>query len=410
MWWVGSGPSVETMASVPQASVTDTASPVATSARLHGLDALRAGALLLGIVLHSLLPFVPGLPWLVNDSQTSWLAGAPVYVIHLFRMALFMLLAGYFGRLVLQRRGPAAYLRDRVVRILLPLIVFWPFAVLSLGLLAVLNAQVHGVTLPQAAAPPSNSLASINPGQLWFLWVLMQCVVIMLAVRGVLVLTLGRDRAAGLAARLGSVFSSPYGVLLAAIPYAVGLWLQGTALGGVIAPATLVPELPALVVYFGAFVVGWSLHARPDAMSRLARWWLPLVVAAVVLSVVGWFLNDPSLPTPLPVAAAIMALAGWCWVYGLLGLTCRYLTAERPWVRYLADASYWMYLIHLPLLVAVEIPLVALDWPILVKLGLTWLVVTPVLLVSYHLLVRSTPIGRWLNGRRYPFRLPGRRT
>ena len=35
--------------------------------------------------------------------------------------ALFMLLAGYFGRLVLQRRGPAAYLRDRVVRILVGL-------------------------------------------------------------------------------------------------------------------------------------------------------------------------------------------------------------------------------------------------------------------------------------------------
>ena len=37
-------------------------------------------------------------------------------------------------------------------------------------------------------------------------------------------------------------------------------------------------------------------------------------------------------------------------------------------------------------------------------LGL-WVVVGLALLVSYHLLVRSTPIGRWLNGRRYPFRL-----
>jgi glucan biosynthesis protein C len=392
---------------------TDASAGIGAAQRLHGLDALRASALLLGIVLHSLLPFVPDLPWLVNDSESSWLAAVPVYVIHLFRMTLFMLLAGYFGRLVLQRRGPGAYLRDRVLRILLPLIVFWPVSVLSLGILAVINAQVHGVALPAPPTPPpasANPLAAINPGQLWFLWVLMQCVVIVLALRGVAVLLLGQDRLSRLAAGLGGLLSSPYGVLLAAIPYALALLQQGSVLGGIIAPASLLPELPALTAYLGAFVVGWSLHARSDALVRLARIWLPLLAAAVLLSVLGWFQSDPTRSTPLPAAAMVMALAGWCWVLGLLGASGRFLTAEQPWVRYLADASYWMYLIHLPLLVAVEIPLVTLDWPIMIKLLFTGVVVGSVLLISYHLLVRSTPIGRWLNGRRYPFRIPGRRT
>ncbi|WP_226344152.1 hypothetical protein [Agilicoccus flavus] len=65
-----------------------------------------------------------------------------------------------------------------------------------------------------------------------------------------------------------------------------------------------------------------------------------------------------------------------------------------------------MYLVHLPLLVAFEIPLVRLDWPIPAKLAVTWLVVDAVMVTSYHLLVRSTPLGRWLNGRRHPFRWP----
>ena len=392
------------------AATTTTPTVTTPRVRLHGLDALRAGALLLGIVLHSLLPFVPGVPWLVVDDESTMVAGIPVYVIHLFRMALFMLLAGYFGRMVLQRRGTRAYLKDRAVRILLPFVAFWPLAVLPLGVLAVVNAQLQGTELPQPQATDAggNPVGSFNPGQLWFLLVLIQCVVIVVVLRTVAVRLLGQDRCASITAAAGRVLSAPGGVLLAAIPYALGLLLQGSTLGGVIAPATILPEAPALTVYLGAFAVGWTMHSVPDGLPRIARWWPMHLGVAVIASIVGLAQSDPSTPTPLLLSATVMALAGWCWVYALLGLCVRFLHAERPWIRYLADASYWMYLIHLPLLVGFEILLVAQPWPILVKLGLTWLVVGAVMVVSYHLLVRSTPIGRWLNGHRYPFRLPFR--
>src|SRR5690625_219094 len=49
----------------------DTARATPSSQRLHHLDAVRAGALLLGIVLHSLLPFEPGGMWLFTDSRSA---------------------------------------------------------------------------------------------------------------------------------------------------------------------------------------------------------------------------------------------------------------------------------------------------------------------------------------------------
>lgn len=395
-------------------SLTDARTPVASASRLPGLDALRAGALLLGIVLHSLLPFVPGLPWLVNDFRTSWVAGTWVYVIHLFRMVLFMLLAGYFGRLVVARRGPGRYLRDRVVRILLPFVVFWPVAVLSLGVLAVVNAEVHDIPLVPPPPPAGPPLLTINPGQLWFLLVLMQCVVIVLVGRAIGVRILGAERCARIVAFIGRLLSTPGGVLVAAISYVGCLVWQGSVLGGIRAPETLLPAGPALTAYLGAFLAGWALHAHPESLARVGRSWPWYLGVAVALSGLGLTQTTPDSTTPLPLAATVAALAGWCWVYALLGLGVRLLTRERPAIRYLADASYWMYLIHLPLLVGFEIVLVALDWPIALKLIVTWLVVGAVLLVSYHLLVRSTPVGRWLNGRRYPFRWPwdrgGRRT
>jgi glucan biosynthesis protein C len=83
---------------------------------------------------------------------------------------------------------------------------------------------------------------------------------------------------------------------------------------------------------------------------------------------------------------------------GLVGLFHRWCTRERPAVRLLADASYWMYLVHLPLVIAGQGMVRDLPWPSAVKFLLLTLAVTSILLVSYRLVVRDTWIGRLLNG------------
>ena len=73
---------------------------------------------------------------------------------------------------------------------------------------------------------------------------------------------------------------------------------------------------------------------------------------------------------------------------------------ERSWVRYLSDASYWLYLWHLALIVIAFELLV--DWQISVHLKFTGMVVgvTVILLAVYQFGVRYTPIGTMLNGKR----------
>jgi len=80
--------------------------------RYHSLDALRAFALLLGVVFHSALSYVvpPGL-WAVGTTQPSHFLGWFVYYTHSFRMELFFLLAGFFAALVVEKRGVMAFLR-----------------------------------------------------------------------------------------------------------------------------------------------------------------------------------------------------------------------------------------------------------------------------------------------------------
>ena len=79
-----------------------------TPDRLHALDAVRAGALLLGIVLHATMSFFFVVP--ARDVSQSTTLAVTFFVIHTFRMTLFFVIAGFFGRLLLQRRGVRGFL------------------------------------------------------------------------------------------------------------------------------------------------------------------------------------------------------------------------------------------------------------------------------------------------------------
>lgn len=90
--------------------------------RRHDLDALRAVAMLLGIVLHAALAFAP-IPWTVNDSQQSDFYSVLFAMIHGFRMPLFFLVSGFFTAMLWRKRGFAKMFKQRSLRIGLPLIL-----------------------------------------------------------------------------------------------------------------------------------------------------------------------------------------------------------------------------------------------------------------------------------------------
>ncbi|PID97581.1 MAG: acyltransferase [Actinomycetales bacterium] len=366
------------------------------SSRLHGLDALRGAALLLGILLHGLMAYAPGDLWLVNDDQEAfWVVGV-IGPIHMFRMALFLMLAGYLGRRSLRKRGTRNYLFDRFKRLVLPLFAFWPIAVLSLVVFIVIDAQRRGVQLPpQQPGFPT--------GQLWFLWVLFECTLIVVLVSWLIHRIGWGERIEAMLQKLAQVLVAPGGVLLAAIPFALAMWLQNAKIG-IESPFGLTPELDGLVGYGGAFLVGWVLSTRQDALNQLKLGWPIYLVIAALGSVA--ILLEPQIPFAFWVI--IYGVAAWCWVYGLVGSTLKFLNQEYFWVRYLADASYWMYLLHLPLLLAIEVLIAGLAWPVVLKLIVVLVPTTAILLFSYDLVVRSTWIGGWLNSRRYPRELVNR--
>jgi glucan biosynthesis protein C len=400
----------ETSPAVAPAIRRDAMSP--SSDRLHGLDAVRGFALLLGVVFHATMSFLPGQQvWMIKDSEESAALSALFFTAHIFRMSTFFLIAGFFGRMLLERRGVRGFLADRGRRIALPLVVFWPIVIAGIVLATAYGAFVA------TGAPPKGPPPSLGPEpalffpltHLWFLYVLLIFYGAALTSRS-LTARLGA-RLDRLVARL---LTSPAAPLVLAIPAAAAFALSPgwLAFFGVPTPdMSLIPNLPAVLQYGLAFGVGWLLHRQSGLLSELAaRWPVNLAAAAVltVLLLARLGFTPPVTPEPPGPArlllAAGYALAIWTWTFAVIGLALRFLSAASAWRRYVADSSYWIYVIHLPLVVLLQAWLSRFDWHWSLKFAAILGIGFAIMFASYELLVRHSFLGAWLNGRRVPWR------
>jgi glucan biosynthesis protein C len=388
--------------------------------RLHALDALRAFALILGIFFHGAAGYIENFPvalWPMREPPSTTLA-AFFFVSHMFRMSLFFVLAGFFGRMMVERRGTRGFVRDRAKRILVPLVVGLPLVLASIAAGAALGSVLGGMdlaTLQAATQPvsvPEGQPAPFPWAHLWFLYYLSLFYVMALGARAV---TRRLDEAGRAAAMLDAVvrtvLSGVWGAALVGLPLAAYFYtLEGwESWVGLPAPLVFWPSPPSLVAYGTAFAVGWLAHRQTARLLALAQRWQPFAALAVLLTVVSYVIGGPT-PRfeaylggrPLLLFTTAYMVAVWCWIFALIGLAVRYLSTVSPARRYLADASYWMYLMHLSVLAFFAVWLQPLDWDWTIKYPLQVAGTIVVLLVSYRYLVRPTVIGAILNGRRYP--------
>lgn len=385
------------------------------SGRLHGLDALRGAALLLGVVLHASMTYFPVPIWIVSDTDNSPIASAIFFAIHLFRMVTFFLIAGLFAHMMLERSGTGGFIRDRATRIAGPLAAFWfPVLAAIIAGLIWMAAIRNGGTIPtDGPPPPPLTLETFPLTHLWFLWVLLILYVGMLVLRAPFAMA-DRDGGWGrFVDRVTGALIGPWTPALMAAPLAVAFWFAPNWIPffGIPTPDTgLVPNPVALTAFGTAFGLGFLLDRRRDLLGRIERLWPVFTVVALGVGTGALVLaggpvpeltpvTDPGLKAPL---AAVMALAVFASTFAVLSLSLRFASGYSAVRRYLADSSYWVYIVHLPLVMVGQILVVNETWPWFVKFGVVVGGTMVISLLTYELLIRHTFMGGWLNGRRIP--------
>ena len=374
--------------------------------------------MLLGIVIHASIPyfFPKGNPlWPVDDEQ-SLVLWVVYESIHVWRMPAFFLLAGFFAHLLLERRTTRAFIRNRIERIAVPLIIFWPI------MMAIVPAVwVYGWTTefgfpPEQTGQP-DTLAGLTLFHLWFLYYLLIQYTALLVYRAVgSGLTLARP----LRRLVGRITFTRLPILLmvtaAALQFA-GAGLQTFAWW---------PISWAHFLYCSLFFLfGYGLHGRPHLMEQLKT---SLVIGSLLtvgglcfliqlaFTALGFDAAVRGAISLVPVFSAITALTtgltATCWTICLVGLAERLLKNPSSVVRWLVDSSYWIYVMHLPVVAFFTFWLAHLDrqgrlreitgveWSPIFKFLLATVLTLAIGLATYQYFVRHTPINKLLNGHR----------
>lgn len=372
--------------------------------RFHYMDNLRAIIMTLGVFFHAALAYSPALHnlWFTADQVSSPLMDHVVNFSHQFRMPLFFAIAGFFAALLVERRGVAGMLKNRSRRVLLPFIIFWPLVSLAIILpigWAVTHVQnpspllqfiAYGQSQPDAPQPPPTT------AHLWFLYYLMFFYLLTWVVRILVPPALG----------LKLLQLHPL-VLLCLLPL---LLLPGLALVQLPFPApdSFLPQLWALLFFGCFFTFGYLLYSSTAVIDYSVTRWHWLVIA----SLGAYILFSKFSPRPTGFEPVILpwteklvlmmsaaTISVWMSVAGL-GLARAYLNQRHGFMRFLSDASYWVYIVHLPILLALQYWLLDQTGGWFYKYAISVSVTLFVCVISYLLLVRWTPIGWLLNGRR----------
>jgi glucan biosynthesis protein C len=377
--------------------------------RYHAFDLLRGSLMLLGVLLHGALFFAKGggaTAWPVRDGTGHGFFNLLVGWIHLFRMPGFFLLAGFFGALLWQRLGAGGFLWHRVRRVLGPLAVAW---VILSPLVASLTAGATGARgqgwtgFSTAASRHFLSgawIARANLMHLWFLWYLF---LLCLGMWGLLQAgrCLPAARRHRIAAGAAGAVVSRYNLIVFIILTAITLRPMRTA--AIATGTALWPNWSVLATYAVFFGVGWLWHRRPDFLNTLTRgagWRLGVGGFLCLVSTIANFGTMATRARPSVALLVVTAAGCWWLILGLIGLFVRFFSRPWSWGRYLADASYWVYLVHIPVLFVLAAGLRTETAPVglmyLALVGFTFALCVG----SYHAFVRFTFIGAFLNGPR----------
>jgi surface polysaccharide O-acyltransferase-like enzyme len=343
--------------------------PPAVATRHAGLDRLKAGTTLLVVLHHTAIVYGGSGSWYWRELPTSerWSSLLLTFfcaVNQAWFMGLFFLLAGYFTPGALQAKGTAAFVRDRLLRLGLPLLVYgFVIGPATIALAQTARGRDFGATLLQLWQRPV-----FEAGPLWFAWALLLFTAAAL-LRGRFVAPMRPADPAAPWPRDSTLLAAALAV--AAVAFALRLaWPVGTTLAAL--------QIGYFASYAALFAFGYHaagarlLERVPPGQAR--RWRRVAAVTLPVLAVVALAAPQTSalagraeggLSVPAAVYALWEPLVAW-GVIGTLLLRAGRATTSPLWDT-LARRAFAVYVVHPAVVVGISLALHGWAAPPLLK-------------------------------------------
>jgi glucan biosynthesis protein C len=371
--------------SVADGEIRTSHAPKMLSDRLYFADNLRTLIIVLVVLHHLAVVYVYVVP-AYNDLLTYIVLSMFVAVNQAYFMGLLFLISGYFSLGSLDRKGPKRFFRDRLIRLGVPLVVYF-FVLNPIALIGAFRAMPSLLT---GNTPPLSWQAYpqlVGFGPTWFVAMLL-----IFDIGYAIWWAASRSRvppqqSSNKPPRYRAI--AAFILLLAAISYLIRIVVP---IGEVVAGF---PTLSYLPQYLSFFIIGtvavrhnW-LQNVPKSMGRVG---FALVLIATLtlffLAISGGtnFLGHGSWQSAVYALWDSTVAVGMS--LGLITLFRERINWSGSFARYLQRHSYTVYIIQAPIVVFVAVALMGLSLEQLLKFGLASVITVPLCFATAYLVLK----------------------
>ncbi len=348
---------------------------------------------------HSARIFDPSKNFYIRNSQLSYVIyDVVIKSLEPWHMSLFFLLAGASTYYALRYRSGGQYVTERIKRLLVPFIFGVMVLIPPQSYLGLLNHTgssesfftwfPHFFTI-QGEDPDGYFLGGYTWGHLWFIFHLLIYSLIALP----LFLYLSGESGRRLTSKMAAVFANPI-LLLFFIPLILAVFGDfPDILGG----------NPLFYITF--FVFGYVLMANPNFSETIDRRRTVLLILGpavfvgllAIYSVKSWNVGLPGQINDV-VDVYWNGFVPWFVILTLMAYGKRLLNFTNRYLRYLAEASYPLYILHQTLIVIIGYFVVQTDIAVVAKFAIIVACAIASTLLTYDVLVKRNHVTRFLFG------------
>ena len=372
--------------------------------RRYDLDWLRVLAFLILIYFHTAIFFIPGGLPLIQNAETSEGLAIFVNISAQFRLALLFFISGVGVAFARRRRTNSEFVQERSKRLLIPLVVGVLFIVppmvytekLFLGEFVGSFLSFYPTFFTEGVYPKGN----LSWHHFWFIVYLY-----LFCLMGVKVFAWIENRGKQSVQAWVKQHSSGIGIysfilvlLIAEIP------LRALFPGF----RDLIHDWASFSHWFLIFVAGFVVANHESLLENARRLRYLSLFGAVSATALSFALfgkmgldvdlNDDQLVAKYLIYCVIRMTMVWCSILACLGFAGQHLNFTNPLLRFVNEAVYPLFILHLTIITLLGYWVVDMQWPLMVKyLFVTSTTIIGVLLI-YQVLIRPFNIMRLLFG------------
>jgi glucans biosynthesis protein C len=365
--------------------------------RRYDLDWLRVLGVLLLIPFHVALIFVfdPFTIMYIRDTVNSRTLAEVTGFIHMWHMPMLFMISGAATYFALGFRSAGVYIRERFLRLFIPLafgvLTFVPFTIYLQHSDIVSFQEGYAKFFRIDLEQLDGMNGAFTPAHLWFILYLFVFSLVGLPI----FLWLRSEKGKRAIAALGKIIQTPLGLFLWGIPLTLA---AATGILGDMNP------LYYFLIFFYGFVLASDVRFQ-HSIDKLTWITLAFGILAAVLNMIAPIGKYAPWTVQWTLLGLIYQMGRWALTLAVLGLGHRFLNRTSNALSYASEAAMPFYLLHMTFSVVTGYFVIQLNAPVMIKYPLIVLIATGLTLAAYEL-VRRWNVARWLFGMK-PLRKEG---